>query len=75
MGVAGIVEASPRFAQKQSMLLARVLAQPGSRDLIPVRGVNTSLIPVTLYRHTHLGTFTARGLGPPQNCLNWKQRN
>ena len=58
MGVAGIVEASPRFAQKHSMLLARVLTQPGSGDLVPVRVVNPSPTPVTLYRHTHLGTFT-----------------
>lgn len=58
VGVAGIVEASPGFAQKHSMLLARVLAEPGPGNLIPVRVINPSPTPVTLYQNTHLGTFT-----------------
>ena len=46
------------FTQKHSILLARVLVQPGSGNLVTVRVVNPSPTPVTLYRHTHLGTFT-----------------
>ena len=57
-GVTGLIEASSGFAEKHSMLMARVLAEPTHDNLVPVRVVNTSPTPVTLYKNSHVGTFT-----------------
>ena len=57
-GVTGVIEASSGFAEKHSMLMARVLAEPTHDNLVPVRVVNTSPTPVTLYNNSHVGTFS-----------------
>ncbi|KAK3749114.1 hypothetical protein QZH41_019410 [Actinostola sp. cb2023] len=45
-GLTGIIEPSPEFAERHSLLMARVLAQP--RDVVPVRLINPSNDPVVL---------------------------
>ena len=55
--VIGIVEPSPGFAEQHNLLLARVLAQPKD-DMVPVRVINPSPAPVTLYQNTSVGTFS-----------------
>jgi len=55
-GLTGIIEPSPEFAERHSLLMARVLAQP--RDVVPVRLINPSADPVVLYKNTTLGTMT-----------------
>lgn len=54
--VAGIVEPSPGFTEQHDLLLARIIAQPKG-NMVPVRLVNPSPTPVTLYENTSLGTF------------------
>ena len=56
-GVLGIVEPSPGFAKQHDLLLARVVAQP-KENMLPVRVVNLSPTPVTLYQNTSVGTFS-----------------
>ena len=55
--VLGIVEPSPGFAERHDLLLARVLGQPKD-DMVPVRVINPSPVPVTLYQNTSIGTFS-----------------
>ena len=54
--VLGIVEPSPGFVEQHDLLLARELAQPKD-DMVPVRVINPSPAPVTLYQNTSVGTF------------------
>ena len=56
-GVLGVVESSPGFAERHDLLLARVIAQP-KENMVPVRVVNPSPTPVTLYQNTSVGTFS-----------------
>jgi len=56
-GVLGLVEPSPGFAERHDLLLARVVAQPKG-NMVPVRVVNPSPTPVTLYQNTTVGTFS-----------------
>ena len=55
--VLGIVEPSPGFAERHDLLLARVLVQPKD-DMVPVRVINPSPVPVALYQNTSIGTFS-----------------
>ena len=57
-GISSIVEPSPEFAKRHSLVMARVLVQPRG-DLVPVRLINPSADPVVLYKNTTLGTITA----------------
>ena len=57
--VLGIVEPSPGFAERHDLLLARVLAQPKD-DMVPVRVINPSPVPVTLYQNTSIGNFSQK---------------
>ena len=59
-GVLGMVEPSPGFAEQHDLLLARVLAQPKD-DMVPVRVINPSPAPVTLYQNTSVGIFSQLG--------------
>ena len=67
--VLGIVEPSPGFAERHDLLLARVLAQPKD-DMVPVRVINPSPVPVTLYQNTSVGTFSQLDDGAlgPASC-------
>ena len=56
-GLLGIVEPSPGFAEQHDLLLDRVIAQLGE-NTVPIRLVNPSPTPVTLYRNTSVGTFS-----------------
>ena len=50
------IRPSPGFAEQHDLLLARELAQPKD-DMVPVRVINPSPAPVTLYQNTSVGTF------------------
>ncbi|PFX17748.1 Retrovirus-related Pol polyprotein from transposon 17.6 [Stylophora pistillata] len=52
-----IVEPSLGFAEQHDLLLARVLAQPKD-DMVPIRVINPSPTPVTLYQNTSVVTFS-----------------
>lgn len=68
-GVLGLVEPFPGFAEQHDLLLARVVAHP-KENMAPVRVVNPSPTPVTLYQNTSVGTFSQledRAL-VPVNC-------
>ena len=67
--VLGVVEPSPGFAERHDLLLARVLAQPKD-DMVPVRVINPSPVPVTLYQNTSVGTFSQLedGALEPASC-------
>ena len=67
--VLGIVEPSPGFAERHDLLLARVLALPKD-DMVPVRVINPSPVPVTLYQNTSVGTFSQLedGALEPASC-------
>ena len=67
--VLGIVEPSPGFAERHDLLLARVLAQPKD-DMVPVRVINPSPVPVTLYHNTSVSTFSQLDDGAlgPASC-------
>ena len=67
--VLGVVEPSPGFAERHDLLLARVLAQPKD-DMVPVRVINPSPLPVTLYQNTSVGTFSQLedGALEPASC-------
>ena len=67
--VLGVVEPSPGFAERHDLLLARVLAQPKD-DMVPVRVINPSPAPVTLYQNTSVGTFSQLedGALEPASC-------
>ena len=52
------VEPSPDFAERHSLLMARVVAQPRG-NVVPVRLINPSTDPVILYKDATLGTITA----------------
>ena len=67
--VLGEVEPSPGFAEQHDLLLARALAQPKD-DLVPVRVINPSPAPVTLYQNTSVGTFSQLedGALKPASC-------
>ena len=53
-----IVEPSPNFADRHSLLMARVVAQPRG-NVVPVRLINPYTDPVILYKDATLGTITA----------------
>ena len=67
--VLGVVEPSPGFAERHDLLLARVLVQPKD-DMVPVRVINPSPLPVTLYQNTSVGTFSQLedGALEPASC-------
>lgn len=64
-----VVEPSPGFAERHDLLLARVLAQLKD-DMVPVRVINPSPVPVTLYQNTSVGTFSKLqdGALEPASC-------
>ncbi|CAH3157892.1 unnamed protein product, partial [Porites lobata] len=53
----GLVEPSPSFAKQHDLLLARVVAHP-KNNTVPIRLVNPSPMPVTLYKNTSVGTLS-----------------
>ena len=67
--VLGVVETSPSLAEWHDLLLAWVLAQPKD-DMVPVRVINPSPAPVTLYQNTSVGTFSQLedGVLEPASC-------
>ena len=56
-GLLGLVEPSPSFAKQHDLLLARVVAHP-KNNTVPIRLVNPSPTPVTLYKNTSVGTLS-----------------
>ena len=56
-GLLGLVEPSPSFAKQHDLLLARVVAHP-KNNTVPIRLVNPSPMPVTLYKNTSVGTLS-----------------
>ena len=56
-GLLGLVEPSPSFAKQHDLLLARVVAHPNS-NTVPIRLVNPSPTPVTLYKKASVGTLS-----------------
>ena len=56
-GVLRVVEPSLGFAEHHDLLLAQVVTKPKD-NMVPVRVVNPSPTPVTLYQNTSVGTFS-----------------
>ena len=75
-GVLGLVEPFPGFAEQHDLLLARVVAQP-KENMVPVRVVNPSPTPVTLYQNTSVGTFSQLedSALEPVNCNRLATKN
>ena len=55
-GLLGLVEPSASFPKQHDLLLARVVAHPES-NTVPIRLVNPSPMPVTLYKNTSVFFF------------------
>ena len=51
------MEPSPSFAKQHDLLLARVVAHP-KNNTVPIRLINPSPTPVTLYKNTSVGTLS-----------------
>ncbi|XP_028412535.1 uncharacterized protein LOC114535422 [Dendronephthya gigantea] len=62
--VTGIVEPCPEFFSKHSILVARIVTKPRDNH-VPVRLLNPSQDPVTIYRDTTLGTFSPANVESP----------
>ena len=75
-GVLWLAEPSPGFAERHDLLLARVVAQPKG-NMVPVRVVNLSPTPVTLYQNTSVGTFSQLedSALEPVNCNRLATKN
>ncbi|XP_028404818.1 uncharacterized protein LOC114527387 [Dendronephthya gigantea] len=62
--VTGIIEPCPEFVSKHSILVAQIVTKPQDNH-VPVRLLNPSQDPVTIYRDTTLGTFSPANVESP----------
>ena len=54
----GLLETDPGIAEGRQILVARALVDP-SKGRVPVRLFNTSSVPTTLYKGSHVGVISS----------------